>query len=213
MKVPIPAPGAGFGTVRTVNPGRPRKAGRRTRLMPGFVGIAASPAMQQDGYGAAAPRSRGHHYLRRRFRHRARSEQATASRNGLDQFGEIAVQRFFVAALDQDLVAVAKDQRTKPVPLWFENPCSPRRYFGNSLGEHRQDRRINRKIHALDRISYGYLPRPGCSVGTCSSPSFTEALITDDGNLFGRRPQAMLLNKVRRAQVFARKPHRVGARA
>ena len=46
-----------------------------------------------------------------------------------DQLGEIAVQRFFVAALNQDFVAIAKDQRAKPIPLRLENPVLP---AGNS---------------------------------------------------------------------------------
>ena len=66
----------------------------------------------------------------------------------LEQLGKVAVERFFVAALDQDLVAVAEDQRAKPVPLRLENPRSVAGQFVNSLGEHRQDRRIDGKVHA-----------------------------------------------------------------
>ena len=47
----------------------------------------------------------------------------------LDQFREIAVKRFLVAALDEDLVSVAEDQGSKPVPLGFEDPGLP---SGNS---------------------------------------------------------------------------------
>ncbi len=39
----------------------------------------------------------------------------------LEQLGKVAVERLFVAALDQDLVSVAKDQRTKSVPLGLED--------------------------------------------------------------------------------------------
>ena len=66
----------------------------------------------------------------------------------LEQFGEIAIQRLLIAALDQDFVAVAEDQRAKPIPLRFENPCSGGGQFVDSLGEHRQDRRVYRKVHA-----------------------------------------------------------------
>ena len=65
----------------------------------------------------------------------------------LEQFGEVAVQRFFVAALDQDLVSVAKHQRTKSIPFRFEDPCSACRQFANALGEHRQNWRVHRKVH------------------------------------------------------------------
>ena len=43
----------------------------------------------------------------------------------LDQFGEIAVQRLLVAALDQHFVVVAEDQRAESVPLRLEDPASP----------------------------------------------------------------------------------------
>ena len=39
----------------------------------------------------------------------------------IEQLREIAIERFRIAALDQDFVAVAKDQRAKAVPLWFED--------------------------------------------------------------------------------------------
>ena len=53
----------------------------------------------------------------------------SCARKRLDQLGKIAVQRFFVAALDQDLVAIAEDQGAKAVPFRFEDPVSP---AGNS---------------------------------------------------------------------------------
>src|SRR5262249_17262284 len=57
-------------------------------------------------------------------------------------------QGFFVAALNEDLVAVAKHQRSKSIPLRLENPISGGRQFAHSLGEHRQNRRIHWKLHA-----------------------------------------------------------------
>ena len=66
----------------------------------------------------------------------------------LEQLGKVAVQRFLVAALDQDLVAVAEDQRAKSVPLRFEDPVFACRQFIHALGEHRQHRRVDGKIHA-----------------------------------------------------------------
>ena len=40
----------------------------------------------------------------------------------LEQLGKIAIQRFLIAALDQDLVPVAEDQRAKPIPFRLEDP-------------------------------------------------------------------------------------------
>jgi len=44
----------------------------------------------------------------------------------IDHLGEIAIQRFLVAALNQDFVAVAENQRTETVPLRLEDPLSAR---------------------------------------------------------------------------------------
>src|SRR3984893_15662753 len=41
----------------------------------------------------------------------------------LEQLGKVSIQRFRIAALNKDFVLVAEDQRTKPVPLRFEDPC------------------------------------------------------------------------------------------
>jgi len=44
-----------------------------------------------------------------------------------EKLGEIAVQRPFITALEQYLVAVAKDNCAKAVPLRFEDPVLARR--------------------------------------------------------------------------------------
>ena len=150
MKAAIPAPGAGFGTVRPADPGRLRKAGRRTRWMPGFAGTEASPATRPDECGAAAPRSRARHSLATTISPSSTQRAGNCDRSGSSKLGKVAVQRFFVAALDQDLVPVAENQRAKPIPLRFENPCSAGGQFADSLGEHRQDRRVHRKVHGRD---------------------------------------------------------------
>jgi hypothetical protein len=46
---------------------------------------------------------------------------------GLEQLRKVPIQRFRIAALHKDFVAVAEDQRAKPVPLRFEDPCLPGR--------------------------------------------------------------------------------------
>src|SRR5439155_7421072 len=65
----------------------------------------------------------------------------------IDQLGKIPVQRFLVAALEEDLVAVAENERPKSIPLRLEDPIFALRQLADPLGEHRQDRRIHRKIH------------------------------------------------------------------
>src|SRR3984885_9719707 len=68
---------------------------------------------------------------------------------GIDHFREVSIERFLVAALNQDLVSVSKDQHPKAIPFRLEDPCAAVRQFSNSLGEHRQDRRIYRELHPL----------------------------------------------------------------
>src|SRR6266702_148742 len=65
----------------------------------------------------------------------------------LQQLRKVSVQRLFGAALDENLVSVTKDQRAKTVPLRFEDPIVARWQFFHALGQHRQERRIHRKIH------------------------------------------------------------------
>src|SRR5262245_44327195 len=64
-----------------------------------------------------------------------------------DQLREVTVEWFLVAALDEHFVAVAKDERAESVPLGLEDPSFTGRQLANSVGEHRQHWRINRKIH------------------------------------------------------------------
>ena len=47
----------------------------------------------------------------------------------IQQLRKIAVQRLFVAALNQDLIAIAKDQGAETIPFRLEDPISP---AGNS---------------------------------------------------------------------------------
>jgi hypothetical protein len=61
---------------------------------------------------------------------------------GVAQFGEIAIERAQVAALDRDLAgARAKDEGAKAVPLRLEQIRACRRQDLDRLGEHRLDRR------------------------------------------------------------------------
>ena len=72
--------------------------------------------------------------------------KADASKR-IDELRKIPVERFLIAALDQNLVAIAKHQRAKSVPLGLENPFSARRQVTHPLGEHGQDRWVYREIH------------------------------------------------------------------
>src|SRR2546421_8889847 len=80
-----------------------------------------------------------------------------------EQFREITVQRFFVATLYQDLVPIAEDQRAKSIPFRLEHPPLAGGYLGNSLREHRQNRRIHGKLHVsnlLPSTAIRKLPQP-----------------------------------------------------
>lgn len=68
-------------------------------------------------------------------------------RQKLDELREIAVEGFLVAALDEHFIAVTKYKRAKPVPLGFEDPFVTGWKFAHALCEHRQDGRIDGKIH------------------------------------------------------------------
>ncbi len=68
------------------------------------------------------------------------------------QLGEVPGERAFVAARQLDLVAVAEDDATEPVPLRFVEPALGRtgrcdRDPLGRLGEHRGDRRTERELH------------------------------------------------------------------
>ena len=65
----------------------------------------------------------------------------------LNQLGKIAVERPLVAALDKNLVPIAEDKSTKPVPFGFEDPAIALGQFADALGKHGQNRRIYRKLH------------------------------------------------------------------
>src|SRR3954471_7607321 len=65
----------------------------------------------------------------------------------LDQLGEVSIERLLVPALNEHLVAVAEDERAKPIPLGLEDPAVARRQLADALRQHRQDRRIDGEVH------------------------------------------------------------------
>src|SRR5258705_5466645 len=70
-----------------------------------------------------------------------------------DKLRKISVQRFPVAALNQDFLSVAEDQCAKSIPLRLEDPGLARGNFIHPLGKHRQDWRIYWKIHVSCNIA------------------------------------------------------------
>src|SRR3954471_15114949 len=71
--------------------------------------------------------------------------QARLQRVG--ELGKVAIERLEVTTLDQDLVAVAEDDRPEAVPLRLEQPAVALRNAVAHLGEHRLERWIERKLH------------------------------------------------------------------
>src|ERR1700733_310332 len=70
-------------------------------------------------------------------------------KGSLNQLREVAVQGFLIPALDNNFGSVTEDQSTKSIPLRLEEPHFALRDFADSLGKHRQYRRVDRKIHVL----------------------------------------------------------------
>src|SRR5581483_10002273 len=72
-----------------------------------------------------------------------------------NELREVAVERLLVAALDEDVLAVAKDERAESVPLRLEDPALARRQLADALGEHGEDRRIDRQVHRSGEATGG----------------------------------------------------------
>jgi hypothetical protein len=66
----------------------------------------------------------------------------------IEHFGRIAIERFFVAALDQYFIAVTKDENAKPIPLGLVNPVASGRDLIEASGEPWKQRRVDRQVHA-----------------------------------------------------------------
>jgi len=54
----------------------------------------------------------------------------------VDEFGKIPVQRLLITALNQDLIAVTKDECAKSIPLWLEDPIVSGWEFLHALRKH-----------------------------------------------------------------------------
>src|SRR5215475_11845388 len=69
------------------------------------------------------------------------------SLQGCQKFGEITVKRLLIAALNEDFIPVAKNNRSKSVPLRLEDPAISLRQITDSFGQHWEDRRIYGQMH------------------------------------------------------------------
>src|SRR5215469_15106955 len=72
-----------------------------------------------------------------------------------DEFRKVSVHGLLVAALQQDLVAVAKHQRSKAVPLGLELPSLTVRQGVSGAGQHRGKRWSEGQAHGsiLEEVS------------------------------------------------------------
>src|SRR5215472_4616478 len=66
----------------------------------------------------------------------------------VEHVGEVAVERFLVAALYEDFLAVAKDQNAEAIPLGLEDPVAGGGDVIDPLGEHGKNGRIYGKVHS-----------------------------------------------------------------
>ena len=66
----------------------------------------------------------------------------------IEELGEVAVERFLVAALDHQFIVVAEDERAKAVPLGLEDPFVAIGDVIDSLREHRENGRFDCGVHA-----------------------------------------------------------------
>ena len=84
------------------------------------------------------------------FRWHKKGEHTTCGQGcaqWFQQLRKVTIERFFVAALDENFISIAKHQGSKTVPLRLENPIPLCGQFIHPLREHRQDRRIYGKVH------------------------------------------------------------------
>ena len=74
----------------------------------------------------------------------------------IDHLGEVSIEGFLIPALDENLVAIPKDENAKAVPLWLVDPFTLPRHLIDALGEHGEKWRVDGKVHvqvAAVRIS------------------------------------------------------------
>src|SRR5687767_12619675 len=98
-----------------------------------------------------------------------------------DELRKVAVHWLLVAALQQDVVAVAKDQRSKAVPLGLELPPLAAGQGVRGAGQHGRERRSEGKPHArpplslVQRPARGYAPACEQPAGGCAVASLPQS--------------------------------------
>src|SRR6476646_6043212 len=70
----------------------------------------------------------------------------------IDQLGEISIERLLIAALNENFIAITKDERPESIPLWLEDPSLAWWKLADSFREHRKNRRVYGELH------YGFRP-------------------------------------------------------
>ena len=64
-----------------------------------------------------------------------------------EHLGEVAIERLFVAALQENFIAIAKNEDTEAVPLGLVDPAAFRRDGVDALREHGEKGRIDDELH------------------------------------------------------------------
>lgn len=85
----------------------------------------------------------------------------------LDHLGKVSIEGLLVPALYKDLVAIPKNEYAKAVPFGLVYPCARRRDLVDAFGQHREDGRIDGKVHARggrDRFTQREMRQSSCSV-------------------------------------------------
>lgn len=70
----------------------------------------------------------------------------------IEDLGEVAVEGFFVSALQKNLAAVTEDEDAKTIPFGLVDPVALCGNLVDALGKHGQDGRIDGKFHAVVRM-------------------------------------------------------------
>jgi|SRR5579863_2405046 len=87
---------------------------------------------------------------------------------GIDHFGEISIEGFLIPALDEDFVAIPKDEHAKAVPLGLVDPLARRRHVVDALRQHGQQGRIDGEVHirrCCSQSGYTHVQMPESSHG------------------------------------------------
>ena len=141
-----------------------RRPGSRRRRM--TAGAASASILTRDaaGWMRSSSESKSSAAVRASdddlaVEHESRLRAAERTQRLL-QLGEVAIQRLEVARLDEELVAIAEDERAEAVPLRLVDPAVAGRDGGGGLGQHRLDRRLDREPHApMIRRRHGIIGR------------------------------------------------------